>query len=108
MVLPSGESEEGGGEMRGSRGTVAVQSTRSLRRRGSTVSTDLKGLTFASNITLVFTTSKGVVTAAANPPAIMPHTAACPEEGRFPERYLRDNSDFSPSYRGNCMEVNGS
>ena len=35
-----------------------------------------KGLTLRSSIVLVFSTSNGVVTAAANPPATLPHTAA--------------------------------
>lgn len=42
--------------------------------------------TLASSMTRVFTTSKGVVAAAAMPPATDPHRAASYEVGRLPPR----------------------
>lgn len=59
--------------------------------------TEARRLTRASSITRVFTTSRGVVTAAATPPAIIPHTAASPGDGLLPERYLRESWDLSAS-----------
>ena len=59
-------------------------------------------------MTRVFTTSSGVVNAAAVPPAIIPHTPASPGDGLRPDKYLRDSCDLSASYNGNWIDVNGS
>jgi len=59
----------------------------------------------SSSITRVLATSRGVVVAAANPPAILPQTAASHEYGL--RLAHKANCDFSHSYRGNWIEVNG-
>lgn len=59
-------------------------------------------------MTLVLTTSKGVVNAPAIPPATDPHIAAWPGEGLFPSRYRIDICRFRASYNGNWIDVNGS
>lgn len=57
-------------------------------------------------MTRVFRTSKGVVSAAAIPPAILPHTAAsCAYSGFRPVKI--DKRAFKNSYRGNWIDVNG-
>lgn len=59
-----------------------------------------------SSIVLVFKTSRGVVNAAAKPPAILPQSAAscAPRVVRFNARARRI---FKYSYRGNWIDVNG-
>lgn len=56
-------------------------------------------------MTLVFTTSRGVVKAAARPPAILPHTAASYACNGLSRKV--DSFDLRSSYTGNCSDVNG-
>lgn len=58
-----------------------------------------------SSMTLVFNTSSGVVAAAANAPAKLPHAAASYACSRRPSEFA--SRTFSCSYNGNCSEVNG-
>jgi hypothetical protein len=57
-------------------------------------------------MTRVLSTSNGVVSAAATPPAMLPHTAASRACNDFLPNF-RANCSFRNSYRGNCNEVKG-
>mmetsp|Transcript_52068 Transcript_52068/g.111371 ORF Transcript_52068/g.111371 Transcript_52068/m.111371 type:complete len:224 (+) Transcript_52068:162-833(+) len=60
---------------------------------------------FALSISRVFTTSKGVVTAAATAPAKEPHAAPC--EGVVSNPCILLHAFLRPSYNGNWMKLKG-